>query len=52
MEVAELAGVKSVKAEIESKQVSVEWNEPASWEKIQSLLQEINYPPEGLIQIN
>lgn len=51
-EVAELAGVTSVKADQASKQVTVNWQEPASWEKIQSLLQEINYPPEGLIQIN
>ena len=51
MEVSDLAGVKSVKAEQETKQVTVEWEDPANWEKIQSLLQEINYPPEGLIQI-
>lgn len=51
-EVAELAGVTSVKADQTSKQVTINWQEPASWEKIQSLLQEINYPPEGLIQIN
>lgn len=51
-EVAELAGVTSVKADQASKQVTVNWQEPASWEKIQTLLQEINYPPEGLIQIN
>lgn len=52
MEVGELAGVKSVKAGIESKQVAVEWEAPASWDKIRSLLEEINYPPQGLIQIN
>jgi DNA-binding FrmR family transcriptional regulator len=32
--------------------VAVEWKEPATWEKIQSRLQDINYPPEGLIQLN
>ncbi len=52
MEVGEMAGVKSVKAEIDSKKVTVEWTDPATWEKIQSLLQEINYPPEGLIQLS
>lgn len=51
MEVGELAGVKSVKAGIESKQVVVEWEAPASWDKIRGLLEEINYPPQGLIQI-
>jgi copper chaperone CopZ len=51
-EVAELAGVTSVKADQATKQVTVAWQEPASWDKIQTLLQEINYPPEGLIHIN
>ena len=52
MEVGELAGVASVKADVDSKQVTVEWDAPATWEKIQAVLQEINYPPEGLIQIS
>lgn len=52
MEVGDLVGVKSVKAELDTKKVTVEWEEPATWEGIVSLLQEINYPPEGLIQIS
>ncbi len=52
MEVGDIAGVNSVKADQESKQVTVEWNAPATWNEIQALLQEINYPPEGLIQIS
>ena len=52
MEVSELAGVSSVKASAETKQVTVEWATPANWEQIQATLQEINYPPEGLIQIS
>ena len=44
MEVGELAGVVSVKAEVESKQVTVEWNDSTSWENIKSLLTEINFP--------
>ena len=51
MELNDLTGVTTVKADQDSKQVTVEWQNPASWEQIQSLLQEINYPPEGLIQI-
>ena len=51
-EVGELAGVTKVTAVQDSKQVTVEWQEPATWEKIQATLQEINYPPEGLIQIS
>ena len=52
MEVGEIAGVASVKAVQDTRQVTVEWDNPATWEKIQATLQEINYPPEGLIQIN
>lgn len=52
MELGDLAGVTSAKADQETQQVTVTWEEPATWEKIQSLLQEINYPPEGLIQLN
>ncbi len=52
MEVGEIAGVSSVKAVEDSKQVTVEWDTPATWEQVQATLQEINYPPEGLIQIS
>lgn len=51
MELEDLAGVTSVKADEVSKQVTVTWEAPATWEGINDLLQEINYPPEGLIQI-
>lgn len=50
-ELAELAGVASVKAEIESRQVTVSWEAPANWEAINGVLHEINYPPEQLIQL-
>jgi copper chaperone CopZ len=45
MEVGEIAGVARVEADEESKRVTVVWNEPATWEKIENLLAEINYPP-------
>jgi copper chaperone len=45
-ELGELPGVNRVKAEVASKQVTVEWEEPATWENIRALLEEINYPPE------
>ena len=51
IEVGEIAGVTHVKAAQETKQVTIEWESPASWEQIQATLQEINYPPEGLLQI-
>lgn len=51
-ELSELAGVTSVQAVKDTKQVTVSWNDPANWEQIKSLLQEINYPPQELIQLN
>jgi copper chaperone len=47
-EVGELAGVTAVKAKQDTKMVTVDWNDPpADWDKIQGLLEEINYPPEN-----
>jgi copper chaperone CopZ len=47
-EVGELEGVTSVKAEQATKMVTVAWQEPpTSWEKIQALLNELNYAPEN-----
>jgi len=46
-EVGELAGVKAVRADEQSKMVTVEWEEPATWDQIRALLEEINYPPEN-----
>jgi copper chaperone len=51
MEVGELKGVQSVKAEQDTKKVTISFDEPASEEKIKSLLAEINYPAEGLITL-
>jgi len=50
-EVGELAGVQSVKAEIDTKKVVITFDVPASEEKIKALLAEINYPAEGLITL-
>ncbi len=46
MELGDLAGVTSVSADEASKQVTVEWQEPATWEEIKALLIDINYAPE------
>ena len=51
MEVGELQGVQSVKADEASKKVIIRFDAPASEEKIKSLLAEINYPVEGLITL-
>jgi copper chaperone len=43
-EVGELQGVKSVKADVNSKDVVIAFEPPASEEKIKALLAEIEYP--------
>ncbi len=43
-EVADLAGVQSVKADEASKQVEIVFDTPASEDKINALLAEIRYP--------
>jgi copper chaperone CopZ len=42
----ELEGVNSVEGNPETKTMIVEWNAPATLEKIKDTLQEINYPAE------
>ena len=43
-ELSEIGGVSSVKGSIEEKSVTVEWDAPATREKIIETLKEINYP--------
>jgi len=45
MEVEEIEGVSSVQADEATKEVVIEWDDPANWDEIQDLLSEINYPP-------
>jgi copper chaperone CopZ len=52
MEVGDIPGVQQVKAHLDNKQVFVQWDEPATWDKIKATLVEINYPPAELIQLN
>jgi copper chaperone CopZ len=44
MELADVQGVKSVKADQASKMVEIVFDAPADEEKIKALLAEINYP--------
>ena len=46
-EVAELAGVKSVKADAGTKKVEIIFDAPATEEKIKSLMADIKYPIVG-----
>ena len=51
MEVGELQGVQSVKADEATKKVEITFDTPADEQKIKTLLAEINYPAEGLIAL-
>jgi copper ion binding protein len=51
MEVGELAGVQSVKADIDTKKVEITFDAPATEEGIKALLAEINYPVGGMLTI-
>ena len=43
-EVSEMEGISKVSADAGAKTVNVEWEAPATWDSIKSLLAEINYP--------
>ena len=43
-ELKELDGVKTVDGDADTKNVTVEWDVPATIEKIKDTLKEINYP--------
>lgn len=45
-ELSELAGVKRVEGDPQSKSITVEWDSPASLDKILNTLKEINYPAQ------
>lgn len=51
MEVGELQGVQTVKADLTTKKVQIAFDAPASEQTIKALLAEIEYPVEGLIQL-
>lgn len=46
MELSDLSGVQNVSADVNTKQVVVTYDAPASEEKIEALLAEINYPAQ------
>jgi len=45
-ELSELAGVKKVEGDPQGKSITVEWDSPASIDKILNTLKEINYPAQ------
>ncbi len=44
-ELKDIAGVRDVKADLNTRNVTVTWEPPATWEQIVALLEEIGYPP-------
>lgn len=48
MEVSEVAGVQSVKADQDSRVVEITFDVPATEDGIKALMAEINYPVAGL----
>ena len=47
LEVGELQGVQSVKADMDTKNITITFDAPASEDKIKALLTEIEYPVAG-----
>lgn len=43
-ELGEMSGVQSVAGDVDSKQITVSYDSPASWEAIKAKLVEIEYP--------
>lgn len=43
----EVAGVTDVKGDVTNKQVTIQWDAPATWENITAKLVEIEYPVTG-----
>jgi len=45
-ELGEIAGIRKVDGNIDTKTITVEWEAPASLDTIKAKLKEINYPAE------
>ena len=45
-EVGELEGVKSVEGDENTKQVTIQWDPPTTWEKISGTLKEVGFPAD------
>lgn len=46
-EISQMEGIISVKTEVDTKMVTMEWNDPPlTWTKIADLLTEIGYPAQ------
>ena len=43
-ELSEIEGVSNVEGDVDTKKITVEWDAPATLERLKSTLNEINYP--------
>ena len=43
-ELGEIKGIEEVKGDVKTKEITVQWDLPATLDKIKSTLKEINYP--------
>ncbi|MBX3063342.1 MAG: heavy-metal-associated domain-containing protein [Anaerolineae bacterium] len=50
--VRDIDGVKFVEADEATKVVSVQWEAPATWDKIVEALVEVEYPPAEIVNAN
>lgn len=46
-ELEDLNGIKSVQADVDTREVTIKWEPPALWSDIANMLDEIAYPAEG-----
>jgi copper chaperone CopZ len=46
-ELGEIDGVQKVEGDPDKKEIAVDWDAPATLEKIKAALKEINYPAAG-----
>lgn len=45
-EAGEVAGVKSVEGDVDTKQVTIQWEAPATWDQVVVALKDAGYPPK------
>ncbi|MBU1276240.1 MAG: heavy-metal-associated domain-containing protein [Proteobacteria bacterium] len=45
-EAGEVAGVKSVEGDVATKQVTIKWDAPATWDQVVVALKDAGYPPK------
>lgn len=50
--VRDIDGVKFVEADEATKVVNVQWEAPATWDKIVEALVEVEYPPAEIVNAN